>query len=105
MKQGFWTLKEATNFGVKKYNDKNISYLLWEKIEGPYYLINEGVLNLLKDLRKSPTTSALYDNMHHQSQIWLVVAFFPPSYLFYNWRVYKYKKPNRQSSRTGNPAI
>ncbi len=63
MKQGFWTLKEATNFGVKKYNDKKNSYLLWEKIEGPYYLINEGVLNLLKDLRKSLTTSALYDNM------------------------------------------
>lgn len=63
MKEGFWTLKEAMEFNIKEYDAQKNSYLLFKKITGPYYLINEKVLNLLKELYKPHSTSALHEKM------------------------------------------
>ncbi|MBE0433362.1 hypothetical protein IBX73_07845 [candidate division WOR-3 bacterium] len=63
MNEGYWALNRASDFSVKEYDREKQTYLLFNKLEGPYYLIDRRALDLLQELHEPRTTQQAHDTL------------------------------------------
>ena len=63
MNAGHWTLRPGAVFGVKEYDRRKNLYVLFDRTEGPCYLIDHRIIEILKDLHEPHTTQQIRDKL------------------------------------------